>query len=313
MLLLHSFQSGYFPCVCVSLFDSTMFHFYKCCTAFVIHWRCVVIFFFPHVLAFSFLSFFSPRCIPRDQIVCRHNQKHHLNAIQDKSCERAPAPALTSRIRLLLLVFQTIFTFQFLLWLHYYWPLDTVASFFTLSLWLTDSCWNKKKYLKNYFLLVLFVQFFCSNRNISLSLTGCMCVCAVELCVRHLIPAADCNVIANQKAQQKGTTNLFVRFTYRLFFLLSSLLFYFVVFLRFSISTKWHTMTTATVMAAPMKTHSQFFADISIRINFNSLRGEKLSQIQFISFSIQLSTLLHPFIRSHTVSVSELVTIRFLK
>lgn len=148
MLLLHSFQSGYFPCVCVSLFDSTMFHFYKCCTAFVIHWRCVVIFFFPHVLAFSFLSFFSPRCIPRDQIVCRHNQKHHLNAIQDKSCERAPAPALTSRIRLLLLVFQTIFTFQFLLWLHYYWPLDTVASFFTLSLWLTDSCWNKKNIWK---------------------------------------------------------------------------------------------------------------------------------------------------------------------
>lgn len=30
---------------------------------------------------------------------------------------------------------------------------------------------------------------------------------------------------------------------------------------------------------------SQFFTNISIRINFNALKGEKLSQIQFISFA----------------------------
>lgn len=101
------------------------------------------------------------------------------------------------------------------------------------------------------------------------------------------------------------------------------------LFWRFSISTKWHTMTvservqasgklTVIVVSTSMKIHSQFLADISIRINFNRLRGEKikLNSIYFIECAtIAPDKDPHSYECSytHTNGLYVLVTIPFLE
>lgn len=106
-----------------------------------------------------------------------------------------------------------------------------------------------------------------------------------------------------------------------LFISLSLLAFFYLVKVAYNDSVRaraFKPMATV-IVSTSMKIHSQFLADISIRINFNSLRGEKLSQIQFISLNVQLShrikTCIHT--RTHThkrwVYICAHVTIRFLK
>lgn len=72
-----------FVCVTIWFNEASflqMFHI-----AFVLRWRCALL----QSPFFSILFFFiSASCFIRDQIVCKHNQKRHLNALRDKLCAR---------------------------------------------------------------------------------------------------------------------------------------------------------------------------------------------------------------------------------
>lgn len=80
--------------LCGTIWFNALFHFYKCCNCFCYtHWmnaRARECFFHS-----SFICCLPPTLL-RDQIVCRHNQKHHLNAIADKLWARVPSIRHTS-------------------------------------------------------------------------------------------------------------------------------------------------------------------------------------------------------------------------
>lgn len=104
-------------CVFVSLFDSTLFHFNKYRTAFVIHWRCVVIFVLSSSLMLLLLFSLSLSHVflctvhPPEIKLCAGIIKsitwmqYRINRAKENGRE------LRAFDRLLLLVFQTIFTF----------------------------------------------------------------------------------------------------------------------------------------------------------------------------------------------------------